>query len=176
MLSRTLTGALLGGALLVSTSCKTGTVTPQSHWNVESVLPRAVKHFTGYRAELDGSYRDFQWRKKKDINLTLRRHFLNNNPYNPAQPYDPSVIEVRPPHSLVPDVANYLHVESLFFGIFFAGASGAFVPVPVDSLIATFTPGGFAEFGKGVSDTISGEYTGERGSPPKPSKFKVRNR
>jgi len=176
MLHRTLSAALLGGVLLAASSCRTGTVTPESHWSVESVFPRVVKHFTGYRADIDGNYRDFQWRKKKDINLTLRRHFLNNNPYNPSQPFDPGLTELRGPHSLLPDAADYMHVESLIFGFAFTGISGAFIPIPVDSLIGTVTPGGPSEFGEGVVDTFTGDWTGKLPDPPPPGKFEVHNR
>jgi hypothetical protein len=42
-------------------------------------------------------------KRKKNIELTLRRHFFNNNPDNPFEPYDPDVNAPRPNHSLFPD-------------------------------------------------------------------------
>jgi hypothetical protein len=147
------------------------------HWGVGSVGQRISKHFTGYRPDVDESYIDYQYGKKKDINLTLRRHFANNNPDNPFQAEDPSRVQQRPPHSLLPDPVYYLHVESLAFGLVTLGWSGAFIPIPVDSLIATTTTGaGWAELWDGVANTFTGDTGSELASPPGTSKFKVKNR
>ena len=162
--------------LCAAAACRTMAGTPESHWNIDSVPNRMATHFTGYRGPIDGNYRDFQWRKKKSIDRTLRRHFLSNNPENPLQVAEPSRNEVRPPFGILPDPVHYFHVESIVIGGAIAAATGTFIPLPIDSLIATFSPGGPEEFRDGVSDTFSGDWRGERGKPPSPSKFKVRRR
>src|SRR6185436_4405044 len=107
-----------------------------------------------YDWEKDGSYRDFQWQKKQDINLTVRRHFFNHNPENPFQAPAPEIYEPRPNHSLLPRPWNYIHVEGLATGAIIYGASGGFVPIPIDSLIGTFEEGGDDEFMQGVGTTF----------------------
>ncbi len=159
---------------LAAVACRSGHLT-DNHWNADGVPERVVKHFTGYRQDVSGSYVQHQWRKKMDIDLTLRRHFLNNNPDNPYQPDDPSQVRERPPHSLFPDPIYYFHVESLATGAVMSGWTGAFIPIPVDSLVATFA-GGWDEFGEGFSSTFSDEGGEERDQPPRPSKFRVKNR
>src|SRR5262245_28224683 len=131
--------ALFRSALLVAplacaftAACKTGIYSAQGeHWSVESVPDRMVKHFTGYRADRDGSFVDYQYQKKKDINKTLRRHFANNSPDNPFEPDDPSQTARRPPHSVWPDPLYYFHAESLFTGAILLGMTGAFIPLPI---------------------------------------------
>jgi hypothetical protein len=162
--------------LLLAAGCHSTAGVPESHWNIESVPQRITTHFTGYRGPIDGSYQDFQWQKKRDINLTLRRHFLNNDPENPLEATDPNRNLVRPPFSVLPDPVTYFHAESLAIGALVYGASGTFVLLPVDSLIATFTPGGPTEFIEGIGDTLSGDWHGELGEPAPPSRFKVRHR
>jgi len=164
---------LLGLALV---SCQSGlpTATEQwntNHWSADSVPQRMVQHFTGYRRDLDGKYIDFQYRKKKDINLTLRRAFLGNSADNPFEPYDASLSERRPPHSLAPDPLYYFHAEGIVIGCVMLGITGGFIPIPVDSLIATFGPGGWTEFKQGFTEGADAEPE----SPPQPSKFRVKN-
>lgn len=161
---------------LAALACRTTPGVPESHWNIESVPPRIARHFFGYQSEVDGPYRDFQWRKKKDINLTLRRHFLNNNPENPLEPADPSQTAVRPSYSVLPDPILYFHAESLFIGGLLAGWTGAFIPIPIDSVIATCSEGGWDEFKEGARDTFRGDHRGKIREPVPPSKFKVRHR
>ncbi len=178
MSTGTLRAALFLAVLL--SACKSGLPTPRSHWSpnhwtIDSVPSRMVKHLTGYRRDMDGSYIEYQWRKKKDINLTLRRHFANNNPDNPFLPDDPSRVQRRPPHSPLPDPINYFHAESIAFGLITLGWSGAFIPIPVDSLVATIA-GGWGEFFGGFADTFTGD-TGEKAeNPPGTSRFRVKNR
>ena len=146
------------------------------HWNADSLGPRLSKSFLGYRDDLAwASYREFQWQEKRDINMTLRRHFLNNNPDNPFQPDDPSLTQVRGPHSLLPDPLYYFHIESLAWGLVFLSATGVFLPIPVGSLIATFEPGGFAEFGRGFTETFSGHFRPRLEDPPSDDDFRVKN-
>lgn len=170
-------GSLVGLALLLATSgCKSGAVTPTTpdHWNVDGVPTRIFRHLTGYRADLHGSFPDYQYEKKKDINLTLRRHFLNNNPHNPLQPDDPSFYRGRRAHSPLPDALNYFHLESLVMGGALLAWTGAFVPLPVESALASIMVPG--EFTRGVSDTFEGRWTAHKDSPPAPSEFRVKNR
>jgi hypothetical protein len=145
------------------------------HWGGGSLGGRITKHFTGYRHDLDETYIDHQYRKKKDINLTLRRHFANNNPDNPFQVDDPSRIQQRPPHSVLPDPIYYMHAESLAFGLVTLGWTGAFIPIPVDSLVAT-VDGGWGEMWDGVANTFTGDTGSKIESPPGTSKFEVKNR
>jgi hypothetical protein len=165
----------LAFVLFTAAACKSGLPSEQGeHWGVESVPQRIVKHFTGYRSDMDGEFIDFQYRKKKDINLTLRRHFLNNDPGNPVEPYDQSFGTRRPPHSIAPDPIYYMGAESVFIGIAMMGLSGAFIPIPVDSLVATLFSGkqGYEEFGRGFTEGADAEAKG----PPSVGKFRVKNR
>ena len=147
-------GLGLGAALLLGlASCQSQAKHARDHWTGYSVGPSLSRHFLTYDAESDGNYTDFQWRKKKDMEMTMRRHFFNNNPDNPFEPVDPTIYEPRPPHSLVPGVHRYIHVEGLTFGAI-ALAGGAFIPVPVDSIIGTFEEGGSEEFMEGVGQTL----------------------
>jgi hypothetical protein len=151
--------ALAGAALLtLGTGCQSAAPDIDDHWNFKSVPPRMARHILGYDAARDGMYRDFQWERKKDINLTLRRLILNNNPENPFQDYDPSLYEGRPVHSILPDPVMYIHLEGLFVGwALTAASSGAFIPIPIDSLIGTFEDGGGEEFWRGIEASFTGE-------------------
>jgi hypothetical protein len=159
-------------ALPLFAACKSGLSSTQSdHWTVDSVPQRMTKHFFGYRPDRDGAFIDYQYQKKKDINRTLRRHFANNSADSPIEPNDPSQTSRRPPHSLAPDPVYYMGAESVFIGLAMLGMTGAFIPIPVDSLIATFD-GGWSEFGRGFTEGADAEAK----SPPGVSKFKVKNR
>jgi len=167
-----LRNALLLAVPLLASACNSGGVHPSvsaSHWTIDSVPSRMVKHVTGYRSDMDGRYIEYQYQKKKDINLTLRRHFANNDPDNPFLADDPSRTSRRPPHSLAPDPLYYMHAESLFVGVVTLGLSGAFIPIPIDSLAAT-VDGGWGEFWDGFTGDTEAE------SPPPPSEFRVKNR
>lgn len=168
------TGTLRAALLLLPlfAACKTGLPSHEaSHWAADSVPDRMFKHFTGYRADLDGTFIDYQYEKKKDISRTLRRHFANNSPDSPFEPEDPSQTKRRPPHSIAPDPLYYMGAESIIFGLVTLGTSGTFIPIPVDSLMATFD-GGWGEFGRGFTEGADAEAQ----TPPGVSKFKVKNR
>jgi hypothetical protein len=177
MPTRTLLASLLLSTLLLA-GCKTGLPATQGkHWTVDSLPERMVKRFTGYRPDLHGNFRDFQYRKKKHVNLTLRRHFLNNSPDNPFEANDPALTQPRPPHSIAPQwlpgtpyFPYYMHAEGLFIGLATLGIWGTFVPLPIESLYATFYGGG-GEFWRGFT---GGSSTAT--SPPGVSKFRVKNR
>jgi hypothetical protein len=141
-----LTGLGVGAALLVSlSSCQSQAAHQRDHWTGYSVGPSLSRAFLSYDAETDGSYRDFQWRKKKDIELTMRRHLFNHNPDNPFEAVDESIYEPRPVHSPLPAPWRYIHVEGLAFAAISLGTGGLFIPIPVDSLIGTMEEGGSQE-------------------------------
>lgn len=94
--------------VLCASGCQSPGYTVNEHWKERSVPPRITRFFTGYDASKDGQYLDFQWVRKKQINLTLRRHFLNSNPDNPNQPPEPSRFEPRPPNTPFPNPLPYL--------------------------------------------------------------------
>jgi hypothetical protein len=177
---RSLRLAPLLAATLLAGACQSGGPTTRNNalWKPDSLKYRIGKRFFGYRPDVDGHYIDFQYQKKQDINLTLRRHFLNNNPHNPMEADDPSLTQRRPPHSLLPDVYDYLHVESLFTGVVTLAWSGAFLPIPIDSVMTTVFGGqpAWSEFGHGVAGTFTGKGDAEAQTPPLPSEFRVKNR
>jgi len=92
--------ALAAGTSGCNTSVlKTDSEVPDSHWNIDSLDARIVKQFTGYKGPVEGSYWGDHRRKLiASRRLTLRRHFLNNNPYNPFEPEDPNI--TRPKRDL----------------------------------------------------------------------------
>jgi len=148
-------GLGIGAALLAGlTGCASQAQHARDHWTANSVGPSLSRHFLGYDAESDGNYTDFQWRKKKSIELTLRRHLFNENPDNPFEPYDPDVYAPRPVHSLLPAPQRYIHIEGLVFGAIAMSGGGAFIPVPIDSLIGTAEEGGAEEFMSGVGEGL----------------------
>lgn len=158
-------------------ACKSGL--PSSggkHWKIESVPQRMVQHFTGYRADRDGEFIDYQYQKKKHVNLTLRRHFANNSPESPFEPYDASQTKRRPPHSIWPDPLYYMGVESLVVGVAMVGLTGAFIPIPIDSLSATAVDAHDTIFEDEQNEFVAG-FTGDDSlDPPPVSEFRVKNR
>jgi hypothetical protein len=161
---------------LASTGCQASAGQQSNHWNIESIGPRLAYHGLGYRSDLSESYRDHQWQNKQDINLTLRRHFLNHNPNNPFQADDPSLTAPRPPHSILPDPVDYFHLESLLVGAIMDGATGTFIPLPIGSILGTIEPGGPEEFLDGMSSTLTGSFGGRIEQPPSNDEFRVRNK
>ena len=158
-------------ALPLFAACKTGLVSEQGdHWTIDSVPRRMVQHFTGYRSSVHGEFIDFQYAKKKHINRTLRRHFANNSPENPFEAYDESMLARRHPHSLAPDPIYYMHAESLFVGFAMLGISGAFIPIPIESVTAT-AMGNWDEFGRGFTGADA-----DAQNPPEVEDFTVKNR
>jgi hypothetical protein len=146
---------LLGAAALLGlAACQSQAEHERDHWTGYYVGPSMSRAFLSYDPEKDGLYRDFQWHKKKDIEMTLRRHFFNHNPDNPFEPYDPTVYEPRPTHSLVPAPWRYIHVEGLVIGAGTLALSSTFYPIPIDSIIGTFEDGGGQEFWDGVGQTF----------------------
>ncbi|MCB9915682.1 MAG: hypothetical protein H6828_11115 [Planctomycetes bacterium] len=145
--------ACAGAAALLVTSCVSSPSAAHEHWSSRSVAPQMSRVLLGYDPDTDGEYLDYQWENKLHIAKTMQRHLLNWNPDNPFQPDDPDYYKPRPLHSPLPNPVNYFHVESMVIGACLFGA-GAFVPVPVDSVIATLSPGGKEEFVEGLSVTF----------------------
>ena len=143
--------AAASAALLAG--CSSGPSKQHEHWSANSVGPRVGYYLTGYDSEVDGEYVEYQWRKKQNIRRTLRRHLLNDNPENPFTMPAEAPNTSRPLHSPLPNPFNYFGVEALVFGGITYAAGGTFIPIPVDSLIATFSPGGGREFVEGIQET-----------------------
>ena len=164
----------LAAALAFTTACQVPDGPRANHWNIESLGPRVTYNFLGYRADRDGTYREFQWQQKQDINLTIRRHLFNDNPDNPFQHPHPEAPPERMPNSVLPDPITFFHADSLAWGGVVWGATGSFVPIPVAGLLGVFEKGGFEEFGEGFGTIVTGSYNSEV-APPDPSEFRVRH-
>jgi hypothetical protein len=128
------------------------------HWNARGIAPSMTKAFLGYDPEKDGRYIDYQYSNKKSIALTLDRHLLNHNPENPFQYEDKRFYAPRLPHSILPRPWEYIGWEGLAWGGIILAATGGslFLPIPVDSIIGTFSEGGQEEFAEGIRYTFSG--------------------
>ena len=162
-------GLLLGG---LASGCRTTPGDPSSHWNIDSVDDRIVKHFTGYRGGVDGTYLEYQLAKKNHVGKTLRRHFLNDNEDNPFQGQNPGATSPRRPYGPLPNPVQWFHMESIFLGGAVLAWGGSFVLLPLDSLFALTSPGGAGEFGA----TWTGDWSPVTENPPRPSTFRVRRR
>jgi hypothetical protein len=144
---------LVSASILGLTGCSSQAEHVHDHWSPYYVQPSLSRAFLSYDPEMDGSYREFQWRKKKSINLTFRRYFFNENPDNPFEAQDPTWYEPRPNHSIVPHPWDYIHVEGVVLGLVAFTPGAVFVPIPVDSIIGTFDTGGDQEFMNGIDET-----------------------
>lgn len=163
-------------AALPLCACKTGLpFTAGEHWTVDSVPDRMMKQFTGYRADRDGNYRDYQFGKKRHLDLTFRRHFFSNSPDDPFEADDPSTTRPRPTHSFLPDPLYYMGAESVVMGIALLGVTGTFVPIPLDSVLGTVL-GGVEEFDRGMVDTLNFDVPSQGKLPPGSESFRVKNK
>jgi hypothetical protein len=160
---------LLAGALLIGSACRTAPEDPMyySHWNIGSLGPRAQYNFLGYDPQSDHSVWEHEAEKAEGIALTLRRHLLNDNPYNPLQyrrgwgdPYN-----VYNPTAAYADV-YYLGRETVVWA---AKSVATGVLIPADLLIGT-TYGHF-----GGSWTSSGRQFDALSDPVDPEDFEVNN-
>jgi hypothetical protein len=141
---------------LLAVGCSSTGQDINDHWNARSYPPRAARFLLGYDASRDGNYMDFQWERKQDINLTLRRYFLHQNPDNPNHPDWPGRFAPRPRHSPFPNPIPYVHFEGVLLGLGALGAGGSWVALPIDSLIATLDDDhGPDEFMLGVQELFS---------------------
>jgi hypothetical protein len=148
----------LAGTVLVASGCQAKVHKVNDHWESRSIGDRMARAFLSYDSERDGEYIDFQYEKKRHINLTLKRHFFNSNPENPFEVEDKEYYKPRPPHSLVPRPWNYIHLEGFALGAILYGAGGAFFPLPLDSVIGTLSPGGDKEFEQGMKETFERKH------------------
>lgn len=144
---------IAASAAITLASCSAGPNRAKDHWSAHSVGPRMSRAFLGYQSDVDGEYVDYQWKQKQSINRTISRHLLNDNPENPFTMSADTPSTQRPLHSPLPNPFTYFHVESLVYGGLMYAAMGSFIPIPVDSLIATFSPGGGEEFVHGIQTT-----------------------
>lgn len=124
------------------------------HWTLRGVAPRWTRATLGYDADKEGKYIDYQYRNKKSIYLTMKRHLLNENPENPFQVEDTDFYEPRPTHSILPRPWHYINFEGIVWGGIFAASGGVFFPLPVDSVIGTGSEGGGKEFTEGIQRTF----------------------
>lgn len=54
----------------------------------------------------------------------------------------------------MPAPQRYIHIEGLVFGAIAMAGGGAFIPVPIDSILGTAEEGGTEEFMNGVGETF----------------------
>lgn len=150
------TPALLTAAAtaLFLSSCVSSPSKINDHWSNQSIAPRVARVMLGYDPDMYESYRDYQWENKLHIAKTAQRHLLNWNPDNPFQADDPDYYAPRPNHSPLPNPLNYFHLESAVIGAIMYSAGGAFIPIPIDSIIGTLEPGGEEEFVAGLTTTF----------------------
>jgi len=144
--------ALLASAAIGSSCSVFSSEKIDDHWTFDSVPPRVARSVLGFDGSRESSYRDFAWDRKQSINLTIRRFFFNHNPLNPNQAPLASLYEPRPANSLLPNPLNFIHAEGFLIGW---AATGIPIPIPVDSIIGVFTPGGGEEFMEGLSKGFS---------------------
>lgn len=145
---------IVAASVLGLAGCSSIAAHEHEHWSPYYTQVSMARAFLGYDAELDGPYREFQYKKKKAINLTLRRYFFNENPDNPFEAEDPTWYEPRPNWSITPRAWDYIHVEGLVLGGLAYTPGGVFIPIPVDSIMATFDTGGDQEFMDGIGMTV----------------------
>lgn len=78
------TPLLLASALLLG-ACTSTDPDYGSHWNAGQAAVSAEHAFTGFDAEVSESRFEHQRDGAEGAMLTLRRHFMNDNPDNPLQ-------------------------------------------------------------------------------------------
>jgi hypothetical protein len=101
---------LAAASLFLCAACVSNSPAANNHWSLHSVGPRMSRAFLGYDSNRDGdSYLEFQWERKQDVNRTLRRHFLNDNPENPFRTGKPEEPTPRPVNSPFPEPHRYFH-------------------------------------------------------------------
>ena len=94
----------------------------------------------------------------------MKRHILNENPENPFQAIDTDFYEPRKPHSILPRPWEYINWEGVAWGGIILASGGAFIPIPVDSVIGTLSEGGKDEFMEGIDRSFTGEKKATSGS------------
>lgn len=143
---------LASAALLCLSGCRSTPTQQYNHWSLSSVGPRMSHHFLGgYDYYKHGTWREFDYAQKKDIERTLRRHFLNTNYDNPFQADNSNRYGERHHHSFAPYPWEYIHVEGLVMGALMLNPSvDIFLALPIGSLLGTMDNGGVEEFFDGI--------------------------
>ena len=109
--------------------------------------------------------------QQQHIRLTLRRHFLNNNPTNPFQPYDPNFV-TPPRFGITTTPLAWVGFDAFAMGWIMYAWTGAFIPIPVDTLLGYM---GDTAWGAAILGTTEGQPD-LKDRPPGPKKFKVKNK
>jgi hypothetical protein len=73
------------GLALGTASCNTS-ANANNHWHVDNVGTRMSYHFTGDLLANDRIFKEEAQRDVGDVGLTLSRHLMNDDPYNPLLP------------------------------------------------------------------------------------------
>ncbi len=76
----------LAAFVLLAQSCTTPAY-ENNHWHINHVAPRVGYHFFGYRPSSDGPFFSKIGSDMGDVGVTLRRHFVGDNPDNPLLPH-----------------------------------------------------------------------------------------
>ncbi len=149
---------LLACAVLpLAAGCTTQGAHGNDHWSQRSISNSLGRAWLGYEQERDGDYIEFQDRKKREFNLTIRRYFFHHNPDNPFEVYDPHYYKERYPLAIVPDTLNY-------------------VQDPISSVIGGFSEGGRDEASRGhnmVGDDLFREHDDEDAAPKTASSLRT---
>ena len=160
-------------SLVFFASCQT-TDPSYNHWNMSGLVPRMAYHLLSYDTTKGVPYYKHVQEQRESINMTLRRHLLNDNPENPFQRKNvwlPSHQHFSP----LPNPVNFFHLSSAAFGSILLGAGGPFILFPIEVIPVLLEDGGPTELWAGVNETFSGETAIEHGPAPV-SEFKVKNR
>lgn len=89
-------------ALVAALSSCTTPAYENNHWHFNSVGPRITHQFVGYRQSRDGEFLNMVSRDGQSAFVTLRRHFMNDNPNNPLLPQP-----ARPPYRPQPPQVEF---------------------------------------------------------------------
>ncbi|MFT5286085.1 MAG: hypothetical protein ACI8TQ_002253 [Planctomycetota bacterium] len=160
-------------SLVFFASCHT-TDPSYNHWNMTGLAPRMAYHFLSYDTNKGIPYYEHAMEQRNSINMTLRRHLLNDNPENPFQRKN-VWLPNRQRFSPLPNPVNFFHLSSVAFGSALLGAGGGFILFPFEIIPVMLEDGGPSEMWAGIKETFTGETALERGPAPV-SEFKVKNR
>lgn len=149
-------------------ACQANDPLYDSHWNVGSLGDRASYHLLGYDDSRGKTILEHEQEVAESLAISLRRHFLNDNPTNPAQmrrgwggdsPYDPT--------ALYADV-YYIGREAVVTGVRTATTA---VLLPIDLTVGPLVAHAGIEW-----EGAQGFVDFDDDEPPHPSDFEVRNR
>ncbi len=163
---------LFGTSLLALFAACHTTDTRYNHWRLEGLTPRVAYHLLSYDTNSGIPYRRHASQQRSDIDMTLRRHLLNDNPLNPSQRKN----AWQPPQKVfspLPDPIHFFHLSSVAFAGAMVGAGGSFFLFPIEVIPVLFEEGGPEEMWGGISATFRGERYEKL--PPTPEDFEVEN-